>query len=111
MARPAASTVSHIRPPVASPGRLPRRGVYILHFDRPLAHARHYTGWSSDLPARLAAHERGAGARLVEVIRDLGIGWTLAGVWSGATRTDERRMKRRGGAARVCPVCRGTGVA
>ncbi|MGO9899899.1 MAG: hypothetical protein ACLP0J_09445 [Solirubrobacteraceae bacterium] len=39
--------------------------VYLLHFDVPYRHARHYTGWTGrDLPGRLAQHQAGAGALL-----------------------------------------------
>ena len=78
--------------------------MYLLHFDRPYKHARHYLGWASDLEARLAAHSAGHGARLLEVIRDAGISWTLARTWSG-TRTRERQLKNQGGASRRCPHC------
>jgi hypothetical protein len=30
--------------------------VYLLHFDRPYRHARHYLGWAEDLDNRLAEH-------------------------------------------------------
>jgi site-specific DNA-cytosine methylase len=30
--------------------------VYLLHFDRPYKHARHYLGWAESLDARLAVH-------------------------------------------------------
>ena len=34
--------------------------VYLIHFDVPYAHARHYTGWTaSDLQGRLAEHAAG----------------------------------------------------
>jgi predicted GIY-YIG superfamily endonuclease len=78
--------------------------VYLLHFDRPFQHARHYCGWTADLPARLAAHATGRGARLVEVITGAGIGFTLARTWPG-TRTRERQIKRQGGLSRCCPLC------
>ena len=42
--------------------------VYLLHFDRPYAHARHYTGWTTDLTTRLADHAAGHGARLLAVL-------------------------------------------
>ena len=61
--------------------------VYLLHFDQAVAdHARHYIGWASDLEARLADHRQGRGARLMEVLRERGIGWHLARTWEG-TRT------------------------
>ena len=78
--------------------------VYLLHLDRPYKHAKHYTGWTSDLDARLAEHAAGRGARLLEVVKAAGIGWTLARTWQG-TRTRERQLKNQGGASRHCPQC------
>jgi predicted GIY-YIG superfamily endonuclease len=79
--------------------------VYLLHFDRPYRHARHYCGWTRDLPARLAAHAAGRGARLLAVITDAGIGWQLARTWTDAARGRERQIKRQGGLSRCCPAC------
>ena len=78
--------------------------VYLLHFDRPYRHAGHYTGWTTNLPARLAEHATGHGARLLAVITQAGIGWHLARTWPG-TRHTERGLKRQGGASRRCPLC------
>jgi predicted GIY-YIG superfamily endonuclease len=78
--------------------------VYLLHFDRPYRHARHYCGWTADLPNRLAEHAAGTGARLLAVVTSAGIGWRLARTWPG-DRHRERRLKRQGGAARRCPLC------
>lgn len=78
--------------------------VYLLHFDRPYRHARHYTGWTADLAARLAEHSVGRGARLLQVVTDAGIGWTLARTWTGS-KARERQLKRQGGASRYCPCC------
>ena len=78
--------------------------IYLLHFSEPYRHARHYTGWTSDLAARLREHLAGRGARLLAVISAEGITWTLARTWAG-TRSDERSLKRRGGASRRCPMC------
>jgi hypothetical protein len=85
--------------------------IYLLHFDRPIGdptnprgYACHYTGWTLDLPARLVDHAHGRGARLMQVVGELGIGWQLARVWTG-TRSRERSLKQSGGAARRCPVC------
>ena len=88
----------------------PTGTVYLLHFDRPYKHARHYTGWTTDLPARLAAHLAGNGARLVEVITTAGITFSVARLWPGTHRSWERQLKRWGGAARVCPRCNPTGA-
>jgi predicted GIY-YIG superfamily endonuclease len=78
--------------------------VYLLHFDQPYRHARHYIGWTTDLDARLAAHALGRGARLVEVINAAGIGWRLARTWPGG-RKRERQLKKQGGASGCCPCC------
>jgi hypothetical protein len=82
-----------------------------LHFLQPIGNptnprgfASHYTGWTLDLPARLVDHAAGRGARLLQVVGELGIGWQLARIWTG-TRARERSLKQRG-AARRCPVCR-----
>ena len=79
--------------------------TYLLHFDEPFRHARHYTGWTRDLPARLEEHRHGQGARLMQAIRAAGIGFTLARIWEGTTRDREDSLKHRGGARRFCPKC------
>lgn len=87
--------------------------VYLLHFDRPYRHAKHYMGYARDvdaLHARVDAHYNatpgdGKHHRLMQVIREAGISFTLARVWPDATREDERRWKGRSHAAR-CPICR-----
>jgi predicted GIY-YIG superfamily endonuclease len=78
--------------------------VYLLHFDRPYKHARHYTGWTEDLLDRLTQHANGQGARLMEVIREARIGFILIRTCEGTRRT-ERAIKNDGGAVRYCPLC------
>lgn len=79
--------------------------VYLIHFDRRYKHARHYTGWTSDLATRLAKHAAGDGARLLAVVNEAGISWQLARTWPGP-RARERQLKLQGGASRHCPLCR-----
>ncbi len=84
-------------------------GVYLLHFAAPIspAHtAQHYMGYARDIPARLADHAAGRGARLTQVALERGISWELVRTWEGETRTDERRHKRGAHGARLCPLCR-----
>ena len=94
------------KPNPARAGQESRQGpqVYLLHFSRPYKHARHYTGWASDLKARLTEHEQGRGARLLQVITAAGITWKLARTWPG-DRKRERELKNMGGASRRCPEC------
>ena len=85
--------------------------VYLLHFERPFGHARHYLGWAPDrhVRARLHEHETGRGANLLRHVRAAGIAWEVVRRWPGASRQEERRLKKQGGASRHCPVCRATG--
>lgn len=84
----------------------PAGTVYLLHLDQPFRHARHYCGYANpgNLAARLAHHRAGSGANMLRHVAAAGIGWTLVRTWPG-DRTLERTLKRRGGAARRCPVC------
>lgn len=79
--------------------------VYLLHFDRPYKHAKHYLGWASNLEARLQHHRDGSGANLLAVLKREGIGFTLARTWSPADRHRERQIKNQGGLSRSCPTC------
>src|SRR6516165_2333863 len=83
--------------------------VYLIHFQRPYRHARHYIGFVAEggLAGRLERHRSGDGARLLRVITEAGIAWTVAPLWPGADRTTERRLKNRRNAPKLCPVCRG----
>jgi hypothetical protein len=109
--RPAATPPpsSALSSPAAGRADMSRRQVpgtvYLLHFSRPYRHPRHYTGWASDLAARLADHDDGRGARLTAVAKAAGITWTLARTWPG-TRARERQLTNQGGASRHCPTCK-----
>lgn len=83
--------------------------VYLLHLNTKLKHAGHYIGYSQSartLPARLAHHANGTGARFTQVCIERGITWQVAKVWD-ANRTFERKLKNRKGASRFCPICKG----
>lgn len=82
--------------------------IYLLHFDRPFKHARHYTGWAKNVDERVGQHFDGSrhSSRLVKAALEAGIGFAVARVWEGKTRNDERQMKLQGGASRRCPICR-----
>ena len=79
--------------------------IYLLHFSKPYKHARHYLGFTFNLSARLEAHSKGTGARLLEVITLAGIAFELARTWQG-TRNDERKIKNQKNTPRLCPMCR-----
>lgn len=79
--------------------------TYLIHFDRPYEHARHYLGWASVLSWRIGHHQRSTGARLLAVLNEHGIGWRVVWVWPGTDRHFERKLKNQGGLARRCPKC------
>ena len=58
------------------------------------------------LEDRLHDHRTGGSkcARLMHAVNKAGIGWKVARLWRGG-RTDERRLKTLGGAARLYPIC------
>jgi len=81
--------------------------IYLLHFEAPLHHARHYVGFCSSyegLESRLAYHEKGEGSRLLRAVGAVGIPWAVVRIWKG-TRTDERGIKNHGHSGEYCPVC------
>lgn len=78
--------------------------IYLIHFERPLAHARHYLGWASNLEKRITHHRRGTGGNLMRVIKEKGIGWQVVRTWAG-DRFLERRFKNAANTPRLCPVC------
>ena len=80
--------------------------VYLICFNRPYRHARHYTGYSEHLDKRLTDHLCGQGARLMEIVTEAGIEWKVTRTWKG-DRSLERHIKNRKDAPRICPRCAG----
>lgn len=85
------------------------KGCYLIHFDRPYFHAKHYIGWSGDIEARFEEHKKGnSGVALIRAVVKAGIELRLARVWEDASRDDERRMKNwKNAGSRLCPICKG----
>ncbi len=90
--------------------------TYLIHFSRPLGHAKHYTGSTTrSVEERFAEHVAGRGANLTQKAIAAGITLTLARVWDG-DRGMETRLKYRNSVARTgvkcgmtryCPTCKG----
>lgn len=77
--------------------------VYLIHFDRPYKHAKHYVGWAKSLEARIAHHRNGTGARLLQVLNEAGIGWEVVRTWPNTTREFERHLKDTRHVSHYCP--------
>jgi hypothetical protein len=96
MTTPSSTTPTGLHPPVA-------RGVYLICFDAPYFHARHYVGYSDNIAQRLEMHRAGHGSPLLAAVLAAGIDWHLVQVWPGADRTFERKLHNRHG-SRLCPL-------
>lgn len=84
--------------------------VYLIHFDKPYKHARHYIGYTEDLEQRMHEHELGTkGARLLQVVRDAGINFKVVRTWPEGDRILERHLKKMKKSSAYCPVCRANG--
>jgi hypothetical protein len=84
-----------------------RGWVYTLHLWPPIAHAKHYTGFTRSekrLPERLTDHALGRGARLTQVQVERGGSWVVAQTEPGGA--DRERQLKQHGAARRCEVCK-----
>lgn len=83
-------------------------GLYLLHFEPRYQHAGHYLGWAKDVDRRVHEHLSGSAkaSPLVRAALAAGCTVTLAATMPG-DRTEERRLKNRGGLGRsCCPTCR-----
>jgi len=82
--------------------------VYVLHFDEPLRHSRHYVGSTNVLQKRLISHARGTGSRLCEVLHERQMDWRLATLYvvnSTHVRKLERYLKSQHNGPRYCNIC------
>lgn len=82
--------------------------IYILHFDEPLRHARHYAGCCHNLKARLIRHANGSGSNLCRVLNERGISWRLGALMScshAQMRRLERQLKDLANSPDYCEYC------
>lgn len=86
--------------------------VYLIHFDKKLAHAQHYIGFAEDqrtFETRIKQHRSKAkktkGAKLLRAVNIAGIGWDVVKVWEDGDRTFERSLKNKKKTSCICPVC------
>jgi predicted GIY-YIG superfamily endonuclease len=86
--------------------------IYLIHFDEPIGNranargqAQHYIGYALDLAERLQEHARGDGARIMAAVVAYGVDWYVVKTWKG-NRKDERKLKNRKKARKICPVCK-----
>lgn len=85
-----------------------RQGVYLLHFDTPYQHTRHYCGWGKNVVMRVESQLKGkrTAAHFVKVVHKAGIKIRLAHIWHGKDRKFERKLKDTHNLKRFCPICK-----
>lgn len=80
--------------------------VYLIHFERPYKHARHYIGFCDhDLDNRIHQHQNGTGSRLLRAVNQAGIKWEVVRVWPDGDRNFERHKKNQRNTSHFCPAC------
>ena len=79
--------------------------VYLLHFEKPLHHAKHYVGCTKDVEKRLERHRKAPTPKIMQALKKKGIDFRLARVWKGKGKHFERRIKNRKEAPALCPIC------
>ena len=89
--------------PIGQPGT-----IYLLHFDPPVAHARHYLGWAKDHMDRINKHLAGQGSPLVKAAVENGSHIECVRIWENKDRNFERKLKNRKNTKKLCPVCKET---
>jgi predicted GIY-YIG superfamily endonuclease len=80
--------------------------VYLIHFDRPYKHAQHYLGSANNVEERIKQHRNNSGARLLQVINNAGINWTVVSIWKNVGRDFERKLKRCHSGRQLCRICK-----
>lgn len=85
---------------------MPKVGTaYLIHFDQPYKHAKHYRGFcEGKVEDRLAMHQSGNGARLLRVLNEAGIGYKVVRIWTDVDRGFERALKKKA-VHSICPIC------
>ena len=84
-----------------------RACVYVIRLRRPLCHARHYGGWTVDLPRRVRQHLTGRGSALLNAAAAYGIRWDVVHVIRCRSCREAQRLERhikRQHVTRWCPV-------
>lgn len=86
--------------------------VYIIHFEKPFHHAKHYIGMTGEgLLERFKRHKQGGGAKITSAVVKAGIKLRCLmkiGEFetAGEARQFEIRLKKRKESKRFCSICK-----
>ena len=84
--------------------------LYVIHFDKPYKHAKHYTGIAIDVDKRIKEHKGGYGSKLMAVITKNNIGFKCNIIGEYPTysiaKAEEKRLKTKvKQPKKYCPIC------
>ena len=80
--------------------------VYLIHFNTPLHHARHYLGFCENgIKQRFERHKASQGAKLLKALNEKGIGYRIVRIWRHVDRNFERSLKNKKSTPKLCPIC------
>lgn len=91
--------------------------LFLLHFDPPYHHARHYLGYAKGIgrgrhyAEQIARNVKIGPHELVMAVQQAGCVISVADVWVGESRPLQRKMRACGSLSRFCPICRENGTA
>lgn len=83
--------------------------VYLICFEKPFKHARHYIGFAETMDSfekRIACHRKGRGAKLLDHVTKAGINFEVVRTWPDGDRNFERKLKNRKKSSDLCPHCK-----
>lgn len=85
--------------------------IYVIHFDKPYKHAKHYTGIAQNVEKRIEKHSKGQGSRLMQVLKENNIGFRYNIIAEFPTfseaHAEEKRLKTKvKKPQRYCPICK-----
>ena len=84
--------------------------LYVIHFDKPYKHAKHYTGIAIDVVKSMKEHRGGYGAKLMRVLKENNIGfkYNIIGEYPtfSLAKAEEKRLKTKVKQPKnYCPIC------
>lgn len=90
--------------------------VYLIHFNGPIHHAKHYLGYTSleNVIDRYNRHKSSQGSKLLAYANTIGISYCVVRIWecdtTQAAKALERKLKHMKNSPRLCPVCNKTAI-
>jgi len=79
--------------------------LYLLHFEPPCKHARHYLGYARCINKRVSRHIAGNGSGLVRAAVQAGCSVTVVRTFDGGGNAESDLKRSYRSQTRLCPAC------